>query len=146
MKNLAILFASFSLVLAFTPYYILAQEPQTTFTGPPETLDDLKTILSRVVSVLPDALKNAFNETKEIFNKIFEWFKSWWQANYGVKFDSWLRSVWQRIKDLFYQRKAIFETELGKEEKEMGKDVKEKIPGWRTEISEIWQKFRELIR
>ena len=145
MKNFVIFFASLSLVLAFTPY-ILSQEPQTTFTGPPETLDDLKTILSRVVSVFPGAIKDAFNEAKETFNKIFQWFKSWWEANYGVKFNSWLKSVWQRIKDLFYQRKAIFETELGKEETEMEKDIRKEVPGWRVKISEIWQKFRELIR
>jgi predicted methyltransferase len=131
--------------LAFAPY-ILSQEPQTTFTGPPETLDDLKTMLSRVVSAFPGAMKDAFNDVKETFKSIFEWFKSWWEANYAVKFSSWIKSVWQRIKDLFYQRKAIFETELGKEENEMQKDMRKEIPGWRVKISEIWQKFRELIK
>ncbi|OHA62662.1 MAG: hypothetical protein A2117_02285 [Candidatus Wildermuthbacteria bacterium GWA2_46_15] len=125
--------------LIYPPLQLMAQESSPTPIGPPETLEELKSVLLRGWEAFPAAFKSALNEALSIWQRLYQWLRGWWEANWGIKFKTWVDSAWERIKALFFQRETIFKEELQKEKTEMGKE----IPDLQKNF---WEKFKEIIK
>lgn len=136
-KSLFILFVVFSLIYPFSGLAVQTSSP--TPIGPPETLEELKSVLSRGLGAFPTAFNTALNEALSIWQKLYRWLKGWWEANWAQGFKAWINSIWERIKALFFQREAIFKEELKKEKTEMGKE----IPDLQKNL---WGRFKEIIK
>ncbi|MDP2926803.1 MAG: hypothetical protein Q8N65_01555 [bacterium] len=136
-KPLFILLVVFSLIHPFSG--LMAQESSPTPIGPPETLEELKSVLSRGWGAFPPAFKAALNEALSIWQRLYQWLKGWWEVNWGIKFKTWVDSAWERIKALFFQRETIFKEELQKEKTEMGKEIPDLQKNFWEKFKEIWQ-------
>jgi len=135
----AILVFSFSTV----PNALMSKDSSQTFIEPPDTLEGLKTMVLKALTAFPAGFKEAFNEAKIIWNKLYIWVRGWWSADLSYKFKSWVNRTWEWLKSLFFKREAIFKEELDKEKKEMGEDVKKEIPELQKTFLE---KFKEIIK
>ncbi|MDP3093226.1 MAG: hypothetical protein Q8N16_00485 [bacterium] len=142
VKRLIVFLAIFGLILAPVSN-TLAEEPEPMFSGPPESLEDVKTMFSRALGVFPAGVKAAFDWAKSFWRQLFQKLRSWWEANLADKFLAWAKSIWQKTKELFFKRGAIFKEEFGKEKTEMEEDIKKEIPKW---WEKFWEKFKEIIK
>ena len=138
-KPLFIFLVIFSLIYPFSGLSKIegmAQGPSPTPIGPPESLEELKSMLSRGLGAFPTAFKSALNEALSVWRRIYQWVKGVAGAGWGIKFNS----AWERVKTLFFQRSAIFREELEKEKAEMKKEI--------TEIFQknLWERFKEIIK
>lgn len=132
-------------ILVFKPVIVLSQgtgEPVPSFTGLPESLGDLKTMLDRVWAAFPGSFKAALNEAMAVWQKLYQWFNSWWQSHFTFNFDAWVKSIWQRIVKLFFNREAIFNEEFPKEKKEMKTSINKDLSGY---WNYLWEKFKKII-
>lgn len=136
-KPLFILLVVFSLIYPFSG--LMAQESSPTPIGPPETLEELKNMFSRGWGAFPVAFKSALNEALSIWQRLYQWLKGWWGADWGIKLKIWVDSVWERIKTLFLQREAIFKEELEKEKTEIKKEIPDLRKIFWERFKKIWQ-------
>lgn len=87
MKKLIIILLIIGLVL---PLFSLAQNL-------PENLEDFRGIGKRIWEGFISGIKNAWQSALEIWQKMWEWFKNFWNS-YIFPF---FQSIWQRILDFF---------------------------------------------
>ncbi|MBI4359185.1 MAG: hypothetical protein HY577_01170 [Candidatus Nealsonbacteria bacterium] len=134
-KTIFVFFVVFSLIYPFSG--LVAQGSSPTPIGPPESLEELKNVLLRGWGAFPAAFEAALGEALSFWQKLYQWLKGWWEANWAQGFKAWVNSIWERIRALFSQREAIFQEELQKEKTEMKKE----IPGLQKTL---WEKLREV--
>ena len=125
------------------PNVLMSKDSSQAFIEAPDTLESLKTMVLKALAVFPQGFKAAFEQAKIFWNKLTIWFREWWADNLADKIGAWLNRAWQWLKNLFYEREAIFKEEFGNEKKEMGEDVKEEIPKLQKTF---WEKFKEIIK
>ncbi|MBU4351089.1 hypothetical protein L6250_02850 [Candidatus Parcubacteria bacterium] len=137
MKKYYLIILVFSLWAA--PSLLMADIPPLRVIEPPDTLEGLKAVASKALSVFPNGFKAAVNEAKAFWSDLTNWFREWWGRNLA----NWLNNIWQKSKSLFTERKDIFKKELDGEKKEMGEDVKKEIPQLQKTFLE---KLKEIIK
>lgn len=140
------IFLVFSILCIFVfPALVSAQEGSDGISGPPETLEQLKDMISKGLKAFGPAFKKALAQGLALWQKMYQEAKLWWRNNnMDIKLDQqWLGPWWSKIKALFEERKGIFEQELGKETEEMKASVKNELPGIKNNL---WERFLEIVK
>lgn len=145
VMNIAKLVFVFCLALGFIlilkPAIALSQGAGGSM-GLPESLGDLKTILDRVLAAFPGAFKAALKEAMAVWQKLYQWFNTWWQGHFTFNFDIWVKLTWQRLVKLLFNREAIFNEEFPKEKNEMKTSINKDLSGY---WNYLWEKFKKII-
>jgi hypothetical protein len=106
-----------------------------------EALDVSGKLLENTQKEMPGLMERIWqNEVLPVWQKMFDWTKTHLWDN---KLSSWLKNLWQNIKELFSseveQRTPTVKEEFSKEKQEL----KEEAP----QVSKsLWEKFKELIK
>ena len=107
----------------------------------PQTIGEAKDFVIGVLSKLPEAVKNVWQEEAlPIWQKMWEWFFGFWESTIWPVLESW------RDKLL-----GLLGKEVEKRSSELKKDIKQEI---KEEIKEtapavgnsLWEKFKDLLR
>ena len=136
---LAILFLSLFMTIGFSASVNSSQG----IIEPPDTLEGLKTMVLKVFLPFEQGFKQALEQAKIIWNKLYIEVRGWWTDNLADKVSVWLNRAWQWLKGLFIGRESVFKQEFNKEKEEMKKDVKTEIPKLQKTF---WEKFKEIIK
>lgn len=125
---------------SITPPGTLDYNPPTTLPGGPS---EAKTMGEKGLKAFPEALREAWQEAWEIWQKMADWAKNIWNSYIWPKIE-WF---WQKILAFFgkevEKRKPIIEEEFQKEKKEIKEKVKEELP----KVGEsLWERLKELIK
>jgi len=113
----------------------------------PDTLEQAKTFIVKVLKALPEGISNACQEAKQIWQNT--WI-SWWGTYIKpliLKVQNWIEGLWQKLLKFLgkeiKQRTPIIEQELEKEKQEAKQDIG-KLKG---KIKQgIWEGLKELIK
>jgi hypothetical protein len=130
-KPLFIFLVVFSLIHPFSSS-LAAQGPSPMPIGPPETLEELKSVLSRGWGAFPAAFKSALNEALAFWGRLLDW------VGLNTNLDSEAATWWQRIQNWCRERVEIFKTEFQKEKQEMLQDIQKIIPQL---LKDLWQRI-----
>ena len=109
----------------------------------PENLDQAKTLGERILTGLPQAMKNPWKVALRVWGNMYDVGSGWGRA-YILP---WAKGIWLNIKapliKEIQRRKPAAEQELQTQTKEMKQEIK-------TEASKagksLWQRFKELIK
>lgn len=109
----------------------------------PATTEEAKSFISKILSFFPNALKKTWEAAKNILQKFFEFWSSFWDNTV----QPWLKGIWDKLlsflgKEIEERRPAIKE-EFEKEKEAMKESIKEEG----IEVGKsLWEKFKDLIR
>lgn len=107
--------------------------------GPPETLEETKSVGIKALKIFPAVFKEMWQEALGVWQDIFQKIKNFW-----VKYiNPWFQSLWGRIEHSFRKeakrREPIIEEEFKKEQKEMAEEAP-KVG------KSLWERFKDLIK
>ncbi len=94
----------------------------------PDTLEDAKSFAINIITAMPEGIKGAWEEAKEIWQKTWV---SWWK--------NWGKGHWQGIEN----RGPMIKEEFQKEKQEMKEEIEKET---RSIEKNIWERFKELIK
>lgn len=137
-KAVSVLIAIGFLLSNFSFAQQISQPPKA-----PETLEQAKTIGERVLTGLPRAMIEPWQEALRVWGRIADIFSNFWNSYIFP----WLKSIWHKITVPFQReaekRKPIIEEEFEKEKTQMKEEIKTEIP---KTTKSLWERFRELIK
>jgi len=109
----------------------------------PETLEQAKTMGEKVLTGLPRALIQPWQDALRIWSRMFNIFSGWWDS-YILP---WLKNIWYKIsvpfKTEMERKKPIIEEEFEKEKTQMKEEIKTEIP---KTTKSLWERFKELLK
>lgn len=112
--------------------FCLAQEGVPSSSRAPESLEEVASLIKRIIRGFPEAMKGVWREAAD-------WFKGLWNSYIFP----WLQGIWHKILGFLgkevEKRKPEIEEEFEKEKEEM----REEIP---KAGKTLWQRFKELIK
>ena len=106
---------------------------------PPQTLKEAEIVGGKILKLLPETLKEIWQEALEIWQAIKKRVKNFCDSYIWP----WFQNIWQKIQFSFgkeiKEKKPIIEEEFKKEKEEM-----------KTEIPKVgktlWERFKEIIK
>ena len=102
--------------------------------APPQTLDEAKGVGEQILLMLPQAIRQVWNE-----EVLPIWSKTWVIAQ-----DLWTKYVWWRIEPEVNRRKALIPGELEKEKQELSQDLQTELES-QGGFQGLWERFKVLI-
>ena len=137
MTNITKSIITLLIISLILPSFSFAQEDQ--LFEKPGGLEQFKKFGKKILEIFPKALKGAWQEALEIWRKMADWIKNFWNSYIF----SWLQNIWRKISDFF--RKEIGEKKLITEIKEEFKAEEEKKETPEEEKN-LWEKFWERLK
>ena len=102
--------------------------------APPQTLDEAKGVGEQILLMLPQAIRQVWNE-----EVLPIWSKTWVIAQ-----DLWTKYVWWRIEPEVNRRKALIPGELEKEKQELSQEFQTNLES-QGGLQGLWERFRVLV-
>lgn len=113
----------------------------------PETLDEARDVILRVLIALPKAFINAFQEGWGVLKQTIKWLWAQWDKYIWSWIKSRLQDIWQIVIGLIGQevekRKPLLQQELEQEKEELKQEAQEQLE---KASQGLWERFKELVK